>query len=147
MDGPLPATEPGGPPAQQFRGVHCIKESHDGLLYVCDRPNNRFQVFQKDGTFIAEAIVPGAAISDVAFSADPEQRFVYASDGQNRRILILRRDTLETVGSFGNRGYYAGEFAGYLHALASDSKGNVYVGEHQGGNRIQRFKVTGSQGE
>ena len=152
MDGPLPAREPGDTPSQQFRGVHCIKESRDGLLYVCDRPSDRVQVFRKDGTFVHEGFVTAntlgtGTVADVAFSPDPEQRFVYVADGLNRKVWILRRDTLETVGSFGNRGYYGGEFAGYLHALATDSKGNVYVGEHQGGNRIQRFTATGSQGE
>ena len=81
------------------------------------------------------------SVDDVAFSSDPEQRFVYVADGQNRKVWILRRDTLETIGSFGHRGYYGGEFAGYIHSIATDSKGNIYVGEFPAGNRVNRFKM------
>ena len=34
--------------------VHCVKIAKDGLVYVCDRANNRIQVFRKDGTFVKE---------------------------------------------------------------------------------------------
>ena len=40
--------DPKAPPAQQFRhAVHCVALSKDGLVYVCDRQNNRVQVFSK----------------------------------------------------------------------------------------------------
>src|SRR3712207_6888596 len=42
-------------PSQQFSNpVHCVRISNDGLVYVCDRANDRIQVFQKDGTFVTE---------------------------------------------------------------------------------------------
>jgi DNA-binding beta-propeller fold protein YncE len=42
--------QPGGEPAMQFRNpVHCAQPSNDGLVYVCDRVNNRLQVFRSDG--------------------------------------------------------------------------------------------------
>ncbi len=137
--------KPGDPPAAQFGLVHCLKMSKDGLLYVCDMSNRRFQVFRKDGTFVKEAYPSGidsmGTVDDVSFSADPGQRFVYVADGQNRKVWIVRRDTLETVGSFGQRGYYGGEFAGYIHSISTDSKGNVYVAEFPAGNRVDRFKL------
>ena len=47
--------EPSAPPAQQFRNpVHCAEMSVDGMVYVCDRPNDRVQVFQKDGKFVED---------------------------------------------------------------------------------------------
>ena len=47
--------DPAAPPAQQFRNpVHCAEPSHDGIVYVCDRVNDRIQVFRKDGTFVNE---------------------------------------------------------------------------------------------
>src|SRR5665213_2464793 len=47
---------PNDPPAQQFRNpVHCAELSSDNQLYVCDRVNDRIQVFKPDGTFIKEA--------------------------------------------------------------------------------------------
>ena len=49
---------PDAPPVQQFRTpVHCAELSNDGLVYVCDRPNDRIQVFQPDGTFVKEVFV------------------------------------------------------------------------------------------
>jgi hypothetical protein len=46
---------PTAPPAQQFRNpVHCIERSVDNLIYVCDRQNDRLQVFKPDGTFVKE---------------------------------------------------------------------------------------------
>ena len=147
-DEPMAQRKPGDPPPQQFRLVHCIHMSKDGLLYVCDMSSHRFQVFRKDGTFVKEAFPTGVdgtgSIDDLAFSSDPGQKFVYATDGQNRKVWILRRDTLETIGSFGHRGNYPGEFAGYIHSIATDSKGNVYVGEFPSGNRVSRFKMTGA---
>ena len=41
--------DPNGPPAPQFRIVHAVRISKDGLVYVCDRTNDRLQVFRKDG--------------------------------------------------------------------------------------------------
>ena len=49
---------PGEPPAQQFRNpVHCAEMSNDGMVYVCDRPNDRVQVFTKEGKFVSEHFI------------------------------------------------------------------------------------------
>ena len=50
-----PPGEPGIKPLGN--PVHCVRLSRDGLVYVCDRPNNRIQVFRKDGGFVREMIV------------------------------------------------------------------------------------------
>ncbi len=56
---------PGQEPAQQFRNpVHCAQPSNDGLVYVCDRVNNRLQVFKKDGTFVEEMFVKPNSLGD-----------------------------------------------------------------------------------
>ena len=48
---------PDAPVAQQFRSpVHCAELANDGLLYVCDRLNDRIQVFKKDGTYVKETV-------------------------------------------------------------------------------------------
>ena len=72
---------PDAPPAQQFRTpVHCAELSNDGLVYVCDRPNNRIQVFKPDGTFVKEAFIAKNTLGDgsawdIAFSKDPQQKY------------------------------------------------------------------------
>ncbi len=140
--------DPAAPLQRSFgSSVHCIEGSRDGLLYVCDRQNNRIQVFTRDGTFVNEVVVAretranGAAF-DIALSPDPQQRFLYLGDGRNHKVHILRRDTLEVVGSFGHGGRAGGEF-GVVHVLASDSQGNLYVGETAVRDRIQKFRFVG----
>ena len=48
----LPNFNPASP--QFANPVHCVKIANDGLVYVCDRSNDRIQVFQKNGTFVKE---------------------------------------------------------------------------------------------
>ena len=134
--------------AQQFRNpVHCVMLSKDGLLYVCDRNGDRIQVFKPDGTFVKEAfIAKGTKASgsawDVAFSHDPQQRFLYVTDGMNNRVHILRRDTLEELTTFGDGGRQPGQFYG-VHSIAVDSKGNIYTTETWEGKRLQKFVFKG----
>src|SRR2546430_6243068 len=57
-DEKLPPYSPAAAPSPQFGNpVHCVKIAKDGLVYVCDRANDRIQVFRKDGTFVKEFIV------------------------------------------------------------------------------------------
>jgi NHL repeat len=140
--------KPEAAPAQQFRTpVHCADLSKDGLVYVCDRPNNRIQVFRKDGTFVKEAFYAknsrgDGAIFDLAFSKDPAQTYLYMADGNNMKIRILRRDTLEELTSFGDGGRQPGQFYA-VHSIAVDSKGNIYTTETYEGKRLQKFVYKG----
>ena len=140
--------DPDAPPAQQFRNpVHCAEIANVGLLYVCDRVNDRIQVFHKDGTFVKEGFVEKRTLGsgsawDVAFSKDPKQTYIYLADGENDRIHILLRDTLEVLTTFGEGGRQPGEFYG-PHSIATDSKGNIYVTETYRGQRVQKFIYKG----
>jgi hypothetical protein len=140
--------KPDAAPVQQFRTpVHCADLSNDGLVYVCDRPNNRIQVFKKDGTFVKEAFYAknsqgDGAVFDLAFSKDPAQTYLYMADGNNMKIRILRRDTLEELTSFGDGGRQPGQFYA-VHSIAVDSKGNIYTTETYEGKRLQKFVYKG----
>ncbi len=140
--------DPDAPPPQQFRNpVHCAELSVDRLLYVCDRVNDRIQVFKPDGTFIKEAFVAKRTLGsgsawDIAFSKDPQQKYIYLADGENDRVHILLRDTLEVLTTFGEGGRQPGEFYG-PHSIATDSKGNIYVTETYRGQRVQKFVYKG----
>jgi hypothetical protein len=139
---------PDAPPAQQFRNpVHCADLASDGLLYVCDRQNNRLQVFQKDGKFVKEAFFAKRSLGegsvwDIAFSKDPQQTYIYLADGRNMKVRVLRRDTLEELTSFGDGGRQPGQFYA-VHSLATDSKGNLYTTETYEGKRLQKFVYRG----
>jgi len=133
--------DPNAPPSKQFHTVSCVKLSKDGMVYVCDRQNDRIQVFQKDGKFVKEAFVSKTTTGDgsawdVAFS--PDQRLLYVADGHDKKVWILDRASLETIGSFGDGGRYPGRFYG-VGSVAVDSKGNVYTGETYDGKRVQKF--------
>ncbi len=141
------AYDPNAAPAKQFRTVSCAAVAKDGLVYVCDRRNDRIQVFQKDGKFVREAFVSkitlgDGSVWDIAFSSDPPQRFIYVADGHDKKVFVLRRDTLEAVSSFGDGGRLAGQFYG-VGSVAVDSKGNVYTGETYEGKRVQKFVYKG----
>lgn len=135
--------DPNGPPPPQFRIVHAVRISIDGLVYVSDRTNDRLQVFQKDGTFVQEAFIArqtlgSGSVWDVGFSVDPEQRFLFVPDGTNQRVRVLLRESLEVVGMFGAAGRWAGQFYG-AHNLAVDSEGSLFITETYEGKRVQKF--------
>ena len=143
-DAPMGAYDPDAPPARQFRSpVHCADISTDGLVYVCDRANNRIQVFQRDGTFVNETFIArrtrgDGAVWDIAFSRDPEQKFLFVADGRNEKVYIVLRKTMEVLTSFGDGGRQPGQFFG-VHSIATDSRGNVYTTESYEGKRLQKF--------
>ena len=135
-------------PSTQFRGpVHCSTISNDKLVYVCDRGADRIQVFQTDGTFVGEHIIGAHTLSqgstwDIAFSPDPEQRFIYLADGQNMKVYIIERETMEVLTAFGDGGRQPGMFFA-VHSIATDSDGNIYTTETYEGSRIQKFVYRG----
>ena len=138
------------PVPQQFNLVHGLTISHDGIVYVADRNNNRVQAFTLDGKFIKEAFVAReipmegfGTVNSVALSGDKEQRFIYVCEGHQQRIRVLDRQTLQEIpsGKFGHVGAQPGMFLG-LHIIATDSKGNIYTGDGRDG-RVQKFTFKG----
>jgi DNA-binding beta-propeller fold protein YncE len=140
------AYDPNAPVSQQFGNpVHCVKLANDGLVYVCDRINNRVQVFKKDGSFVKEwfyekATLGNGAVWDLAVWPDPKQSWLLTADGENNEIRVINRDDGKVVGTFGRNGRQAGQFH-WIHAMAVDTKGNVYTAEVDTGKRIQKFRL------
>ncbi len=147
-DTPLGNYNPEAPLAQQFRNpVHCAEPSKDGMVYVCDRPNDRIQVFTKDGKFVKETQVAkntrgDGSVWDIAFSKDAAQKYFYLADGANEKIRIFDRLALTELTSFGDGGRQPGQFYA-VHSIATDSKGNVYTTETYRGQRLQKFVYKG----
>ena len=139
--------DPDAPPVKQFRNpVHCAEISTDNLVYVCDRVNDRIQVFRKNGTFVKEGFIAAKTLGsgsvwDIAFSKDAPQKYIYLADGGNHNIRILLRDTLAELTTIGTGGRAPGQFYG-THNLIVDTQGNLYVSETYGA-RIQKFVYKG----
>jgi DNA-binding beta-propeller fold protein YncE len=147
-DTPLPAYDPAAPPAQQFRNpVHCADLSADRLLYVCDRVGDRIQVFSPEGKFVREGFYArntrnAGSAWDIAFSKDPQQKFIFMADGVNEKVRVIDRQSLQELTTFGDGGRQPGQFYG-VHSIAIDSKGNLYTTETYEGKRLQRFVYKG----
>jgi DNA-binding beta-propeller fold protein YncE len=133
---------PSAPLDRQFRNpVHCVHISADGLVYVCDRVNDRMQVFTKQGKFVKEFTLRPETLGigsvwQLAFSTDEKQKFLLVADGENNVIWTLRREDGAILGQTGHNGRNAGQFH-WLHQIVSDSDGDLYTGEVDTGKRIQ----------
>ena len=139
--------DPAKPLANYWQTVHCASLANDGLVYVCDRGNNRIQVFRKDGTYVKEAQIAKRTLGDgvtfdIAFSKDPQQRLMYVADGGNHRVWQLLREPLLVLNHIGTGGRYPGQFYA-THNVSLDSKGNLYTVETYTGARVQKFTYKG----
>jgi hypothetical protein len=141
-DDNMPAYNPDSP--QFANPVHCVVLADDGLVYVCDRSNNRVQVFHKDGTFVQQFVFDpktrgsgstwGLAISPL----DKQQDYLVLIDGTNNVLETVRRKDGAVVGTYGRPGRNAGEFH-WVHVGAFDSRGDFYTGEVDTGKRLQKW--------
>jgi hypothetical protein len=131
--------------------VHCVVIANDGLLYVADRDGKRIQVFDKLGNFKKNILIKRRR-ADLAgngspwwflLSRDQAQKYLYVADGLDEVIWTLDRDSGQTLSGFGRLGHMAGEFT-FLHTIAMNSKGDLFIGETVGGRRVQKFKAVGN---
>jgi len=148
-DEKLGAYDPAATPRQQFANpVHCVRIARDGLVYVCDRTNDRIQVFHKDGSFVKEFLIEtntraNGSVWELALWPDADETYLLNADGANNEVRTLSRDTGAVVGAFGRNGRMAGQFH-WVHNLAVDSKGNVFTTEVDTGKRAQKFLALGN---
>jgi DNA-binding beta-propeller fold protein YncE len=138
--------DPKAPPSQQFNNpVHCVKITVDNLVYVCDRSNDRLQVFRKDGTFVKEFIylkdTLRGSVWDVYPWPDAKQRYLIMVDGGNNEMRVIRRSDGKILSTWGRQGRQAGEFH-WVHNVAIDRNGNVYTSEVDNAQRLQRWVPT-----
>jgi NHL repeat len=144
--------------------LHCVKVSNDGLLYACDRGNNRVQVFKAaevgkpcenpDGDvgkcgFVGEIHVAPQTASGTSgtlnFSTDSKQSCVYVADLTNDTVYEINRENLHELDRFGTGGRQIGQFH-WPHVVSVDSEGNVYTGEVDSAGRVQKFLRYGPVG-
>ena len=146
VDTPPGAYDPSQAPATQFRNpVHCVRIANDGLVYVCDRVNNRIQVFTKAGEYVKEFFVRretlgNGSVWDLTFSKDGGQRYLFVIDGENNVVWTLERESGVIRDTQFRNGRNAGQFH-WVHQAATDSEGNLYTGEVDTSKRVQKFRL------
>lgn len=143
--------------------VHCTRVVGD-KVYVCDRVNDRIQVFDKHTVggpcdnsdqasgvcgfitemFVAPETLGSGSTWDLDTSSDKNQTCLYNPDGTNQKVWIIEREGLSVLGTFGQSGRSAGQFH-WVHNLATDSRGNIYTAEVDTGKRAQKFRRVGSK--
>jgi streptogramin lyase len=115
--------EPGGAPGQ-FRLPHNIWLDRQGRVWIADRENSRIQIFTPQGEFISEW-------TDVIRPTDifiDDEETVYVSE-LCLRVSIFTIDG-KLLARWGNEGKDKETALFHApHAIAVDSRGDIYVGE------------------
>jgi len=143
-DDKLPPYNPRAALMRSFSNpVHCVRVSNDGLVYVCDRANDRIQVFEKNGKYLREfriepETLQNGSVWDLVLSEDRAQKYLFVANGANNHLLVVERATGEVLSTFSRPGRMAGELK-WVHNIGIDSKGNLYTAEVGTGRRAQKF--------
>jgi hypothetical protein len=109
----------------QFNEPHALAMDSRGRLFVADRLNQRIQVFDQNGRFLA--VWPAIQASGLYISPDD---IVYVADYQLRQGIVIAR-----ASDFQEIGFVDGTLA---EGITVDPDGNVYTGESIGRN-VKKF--------
>ena len=135
--------EPGKGPGQ-FDTPHAIALDEDGRVHVADRENDRVQVFDSRGRFIAQWRNPDfgrpysvAAIdSGHAVVADGGEQPDAPPERSSVSVVSRTGDVVQRIGRWGNQD---GQFM-MAHDVAVDTARNLYVVDIAG-RRVQKFEL------
>jgi DNA-binding beta-propeller fold protein YncE len=116
----------------EFHLPHAICLDRRGRLYVGDRENDRVQLFDPEGRFLASWTDGGAPFGLVL----AEDGRLFVADGRANRVTVLDGNG-KALTRWGQTGSGPGQFL-MPHAVCLDSRGDVYVAEING-RRLQKF--------
>ena len=131
----------------QFMLPHGVAVDPTGLVYVCDRENNRIQIFTPEGQYVSHwkgvhrpnQIVLGndgaAFVSELGHRQGTRVTPNLVSPNSGVKILTK---TGQWLGGWGQSTREHGDIMA-AHALGIDSEGSLYVGETLEGARMQKF--------
>jgi sugar lactone lactonase YvrE len=120
----------------QFTLSHCVRIDRFDRVWVCDRSNNRIQIFDTNGNYLEERT--GLLQPDTIYF-DPNEDVVYVAELE-QQISVWTLDG-ELISKWGGaqRSHKPGEFAYCPHGIWADSRGDLYVGQVQGDGALQKF--------
>jgi DNA-binding beta-propeller fold protein YncE len=135
--------------AESFNNpVHAVSVGPDGLMYICDRKNNRIQVFDAIGReqpeFIREITLdvecPFGSTFNIAFT--PDGKFMLVNEGSNSRIWTVDLAAWDFVDSFMAPNSEGVDLTGTVHKIATDGSGNLILGRTARG--VERMLYDGT---
>lgn len=120
----------------QFALSHCVRVDRHDRVWVCDRTNDRIQIFDTDGNFLNERT--GLRKPDTIYF-DPNEEIVYIAELEQQVSIYTLDGTLITKWGGAEKSETPGRFLGCPHGIWMDSRGDLYVGEVQADGRLQKF--------
>jgi DNA-binding beta-propeller fold protein YncE len=146
--GKPPAPAEGEPRAAFNNPVHAVSLGPDGHLYICDRKNDRVQVFDAIGraapVFIREIELnrpsPFGTCFNLAFT--PDGRFMVINDGNNSNLDVVDLAAWELVDSFRPPYSDGSGLEGTVHKITTSTAGDLMLARTSTG--IIRLRYDGN---
>ena len=110
----------------------------DGTKYVVDQADSAIKVFNADERFVTAYALPQSRPAGACVFGP----YLYVTDFENSRVLIMDRNYGTILKTFGERGGLDGQFIGPL-AITADKQGCVYVTDPIRA-RVQKFGPDGT---
>jgi streptogramin lyase len=120
----------------QFELSHCVRLDKHDRVWICDRTNDRIQIFDANGNFLEERT--GLLKPDTIYF-DPIEEVVYIAELSHQVSIYTLDGKLITQWGGTRPSDEPGEFAAYPHGIWADSRGDLYVSEVQMNGRLQKF--------
>lgn len=120
----------------QFALSHCVRVDKQDRVWVCDRENDRIQIFDTDGNFLTEWT--GLLRPDTIYF-DPNDDVVYVAELTHQVSIYTFDGDLITQWGGAKKSEKPGEFLACPHGIWADSRGDLYVGQVQADGQLQKF--------
>jgi DNA-binding beta-propeller fold protein YncE len=119
----------------EFNLPHCVRVDRRDRLLVCDRENNRIQIFDTAGNFLTQWT--GFLQPDTIYIG-PDGTLYVAELGLRVSVLSPEGERITEWGGAVKNAAPGGFLAG-PHGIWADSRGDLYVGEVQTDGRLHKF--------
>ena len=120
----------------QFELSHCVRIDKDDRVWVCDRTNNRIQIFDTDGNFLKQW---EDLLHPDTIYFDPDGDVVYIAELDQQVSIYTLDGELITKWGGAQKSDKQGEFPACPHGIWMDSQRDLYVGQVQVDAGLQKF--------